>query len=404
MAEQPAQPSVSNSAALRAVAQTCQALRAWLLDDAFDRWWEHGADRARGGFHERLDQQSAPLDEPRRSRVNPRQVYCYSLAEDLGWHGPSECAVLHGIDYFLKHYRRPDRLFRGLVNPDGSVVTDEAVLYDQAFALLGLACAYETTSRDEYRDQARELLGILRARFGHPQAGFNERQPSVLPLSSNSHMHMLEVCLAWMDLDHDPMWSQLANEIVELALSRFFDPATGFLLEFFDAEWRPIAGEEGRLVEPGHQYEWAWLLLRWSMRSPTAPSAANARAAAIRLVDLAERHGVDPARGVAMNSLRADASVRDPQARLWPQTERIKATCALAELTGDARYWIAANEAALALTKYLATPVRGLWYDKLTADGQFIDEPAPASSFYHIVCAIAELEHAIKRAMPHDAQ
>jgi mannose/cellobiose epimerase-like protein (N-acyl-D-glucosamine 2-epimerase family) len=139
------------------------------------------------------------------------------------------------------------------------------------------------------------------------------------------------------------------------------------------------------------------------MRSPTAQSATNARAAAVRLVDLAERYGVDPKRGVAMNSLRVDTSVRDAQARLWPQTERIKATCALAELTGESRYWVVANEAALALTKYLSTPVSGLWYDKLTADGQFIDEPAPASSFYHIVCAIAELEHAIKRAMPHDA-
>lgn len=404
MAEQAAQTSASSTAAQRTVAQTCQGLKTWLLDDAFDRWWYQGADQVRGGFHERLDQRGAPLDEPRRSRVNPRQVYCYSLAEDLGWNGPADRAVLHGIEYFLRHYRRPDRLFRGLVNPDGSVVNDEAVLYDQAFALLGLACAYETTSRNEYRDQARELHGILRTRFGHPHAGFNERQPSVLPLSSNSHMHMLEVSLAWMDLDHDPMWSTLASEIVALALTRFFDPATGFLLEFFDAEWRPVAGDDGRITEPGHQYEWAWLLLRWSQRNPTAAHAAQARAAATRLVELAERHGVDRARGVAVNSLFTDGSVRDAQARLWPQTERIKAHCALAELTGEARHWLAANDAALALGKYLATPGRGLWYDKLTADGALVDEPAPASSFYHIVCAIAELEHAIQRSLPRGAE
>ena len=32
----------------------------------------------------------------------------------------------------------------------------------------------------------------------------------------------------------------------------------------FDADWRPLAGLTGRLVEPGHQFEWAWLLERWS--------------------------------------------------------------------------------------------------------------------------------------------
>ena len=47
-----------------------------------------------------------------------------------------------------------------------------------------------------------------------------------------------------------------------LALTRFIDPETGVLREFFDADWRAPGGEDG-LVEPGHQFEWAWLLQRW---------------------------------------------------------------------------------------------------------------------------------------------
>jgi len=48
-------------------------------------------------------------------------------------------------------------------------------------------------------------------------------------------------------------------------------------------------------------------------------------------------------------------------------------------------------KAAAALQLYLDTPAPGLWWDRLEPSGRFIDEPAPASSFYHIVCAIAEL-------------
>lgn len=383
---------------LEAASQTCEQLKTWLLDEAYTRWWADGADQVRGGFHERLRLDGTPLDEPRRARVNPRQVYCYSLAEDLGWSGPAEKAVQHGIDFFLTHYRRPDRFFRGLVNPDGSAVTERAVLYDQAFALLGLASTYETFSREEYRRMARELYDLLRANLAHPLAGFEESRPQILPLLSNSHMHLLEASLEWMDLDHEPLWATLAAEIVELALTRFIDPSTGFVLEFFDDEWRPSAGPEGRVVEPGHQYEWAWLLLRWAARNPETASAMKARQAAVKLVTLAEQHGLDRERGVVVNTLLRDKTVRDPQARLWPQTERIKAACAMAEATGEASYWTAANDAARALFKYLNTPTPGLWYDKMTVDGAFIDEPAPASSFYHIVCAIAELEHATKRA------
>jgi mannose-6-phosphate isomerase len=40
---------------------------------------------------------------------------------------------------------------------------------------------------------------------------------------------------------------------------------------------------------------------------------------------------------------------------------------------------------------YLRTPTPGLWFDQMRVDGSFVDEPAPASSFYHLVAAIAEL-------------
>jgi mannose-6-phosphate isomerase len=371
-----------------------------LLDHAYTRWWSQGADLDRGGFYERVAQDGTGLDEPRRARVNPRQIYCYSLAEDLGWTGPAQQAVQHGLDYFLQHYRRDDRLFRGLVNVDGSVVTERAVLYDQAFALLALACAYETFSRDEDRQMARDLHDILRAQLGHHIAGFEESQPRILPLISNSHMHLLEASLEWMELDHEPLWANLAEEIVELALTCFIDPGTGFVLEFFDRDWRPAQGVEGRVVEPGHQYEWAWLLLRWSARRKDAPSAGKAVDVARKLVTLAEAHGVDRTRGVVMNTMLTDKVVRDARARLWPQTERIKAACAMAELTRDPIYWAAADEGARALQKYLNTPLPGLWFDKITVEGTLIEEPAPASSFYHIVCAISEMDQALKRSAP----
>ncbi len=384
---------------LEAAAKTCRALKAWLLDHAYTRWWSQGADLERGGFYERMAQDGTGLVEPRRSRVNPRQIFCYGLAEDLGWPGPAEQAVQHGLDYFLRYYRRDDGLFRGLVNPDGTAAVERAVLYDQAFALLALASAYETFARDEDRQMARELHDLLRAQLGHHIAGFEESQPRILPLISNSHMHLLEASLEWMALDHEPLWESLAEEIVELALTCFIDPGTGFVLEFFDRDWRPAQGVEGRVVEPGHQYEWASLLLRWCARSKDAPAAGKAADVARRLVALAEAHGVDRTRGVVVNSMLTDKVVRDAQARLWPQTERIKAACAMAELTGDPSYWTVADEAARALQKYLNTPLPGLWYDKMTVEGTLIEEPAPASSFYHIVCSIQVMDAAIASAM-----
>jgi mannose-6-phosphate isomerase len=95
--------------------------------------------------------------------------------------------------------------------------------------------------------------------------------------------------------------------------------------------------------------------------------------------------------GLAVNSLLDDFSPHDAGARLWPQTERLKAAAIAARLTGEARYFAMAAAAADGLMRYLDTPIAGLWYDRIDANGQRVDEPAPASSFYHLVAAIAEI-------------
>jgi mannose-6-phosphate isomerase len=81
--------------------------------------------------------------------------------------------------------------------------------------------------------------------------------------------------------------------------------------------------------------------------------------------------------------------------RLWPQTEIAKAFIAQAE-TSEAG---AEDEAKRALVRlrdhYLNHPVRGGWYDQFDAQGKSLVDFIPASSFYHIVCAISEAEQVL---------
>ena len=164
------------------------------------------------------------------------------------------------------------------------------------------------------------------------------------------------------------------------------DARSGALLEHFGEDWLPLAGAEGRIVQPGHLFEWAWLLQRCG--------SERANTAALRLVRLDERHGVRG--GVALNALLDDFSVHDAQARLWPQTERLKRAGAA---RGQRReYWAAVVESGRTLQRYLAVLPEGLWYDTLTVNGRFIAEPSPASTLYHLVAAIAQLGGALAAA------
>lgn len=367
-------------------------LKAWLFDDALPLWLANGIDRPGGGFTERLDQSGHPLSEPRRSRVQPRQIYCFAEAGHLGWTGAWQGAVQDGLENFFRRFCNESGTVISLGAPDGSVLDASFNPYNQAFALLAYAHVgiVMPDRYDEMRERAGALLNYMKSNYAHPTFGFEESRPRSLPLRSNPHMHLFEAFLAWESIDEEGPWSSVADEIAQLCLERFIDSDTGALREFFDENWAPMPDETGRLVEPGHQFEWAWLLMRWSLSRQSGEAHQKAR----RLFDINCEFAIDEKRGVAVMGLLDDFSVHDPVARLWPQTEWIKAAIILAEHADPAeqtKYQAQIHKAIVALEKFLDVPLKGLWHDKLMVEGTFVEEPAPASTFYHIVCAISEL-------------
>ncbi len=366
-----------------------KGLTMWLENEALPIWWARGADHEHGGFHELLSQSGEPMSVDRRARVQTRQIYTYAVAGRLGWSGPWKEAVKHGLSYFLERYRLPNGLFRTRVHADGSPADDAVWLYDQAFALLALNEASRALpERRDLGDMAKAVITALADRR-LPAGGFREAAKDH-PFQSNPHMHLLEACLAWAETDDDPIWNALVDEIISLCLTKFID-VNGALHEFFAEDWSFEPTTEGRIVEPGHQFEWAWLLERWARLR----NREDARRAAKRLYEIGQTYGVDRQRGVAFDQLLDDFSIHKHGARLWPQTERIKAAVILAgsaETREEKTAYVSEASAAIAgLGKYFNVPLKGLWRDKMNSDGGFVDEPAPASSFYHIICSIAEL-------------
>jgi mannose/cellobiose epimerase-like protein (N-acyl-D-glucosamine 2-epimerase family) len=375
-------------------------LDRWLKEAALPLWRLKGYDTVGGGFVETIDMEGEPTRANRRSRVQPRQVYCFAEAGRRGWQGDWRTVAEAGLLYFDRVYRQPSGFYGALADADGQIIDPAFDIYNQAFALLAFAylAAVLPERKTEMVERSNDLRLKLEAHCKHPVAGFEEDNPPRLPLCSNPHMHLFEACLASEEVEgfDRVAWANLADEIADLAMERFIDAETGALREFFDHDWAPFPGEKGRIVEPGHQFEWAWLLLRWAERRGNALAIVKAR----RLFEIGEAYGTCAKRNVAVMTLLDDFSVADPVARLWPQTEWLKAAIRFAAVTESAerqRYLASASRAAAALERFLETPVRGLWRDKQDADGAFVDEPAPASSFYHILCAIYELGDCLKR-------
>ena len=348
-------------------------LKAWLLERAFPIWWNPGADLAAGGFHDRLDITGNPVAGAKRARVAARQVFSYAVAGELGWRGPWRAAMDHGLAFLEAGHRRPDGLYRSLAGGNDNRID----LYDQAFALLALSSTCHLGD-EASSEMARNLLALLPS---EPTGGFADLDGG--GPEANPNMHLFEAFLAWSEAEPGGPWSELAAGQARLAMTRLIDPESGVLSEHFGPGWTAPPTND-QLVEPGHLLEWAWLLLRWSLVS--GDSAAFA--AATRLIEIAERSGVDSERHVAVNALDGNLDVIDARTRLWPQTERLRVALLAGVLTGDSSFWDVAMDAAAGLDRFLDVPTPGLWRDSLESD----DLSAPASSLYHIVGAIRQLD------------
>ena len=372
------------------VQNSVERLRRWVLDQALPLWGGIGFDSARGAFVERLTFEGAPLlSAPRRAMVQGRQIYVFSHAAMLGWWPEGNTIALEAAHRLIDRYHGADGApgWVFAVHPDGAICDPKRDFYAHAFALFGLAWAYKLAPEPRFLSTALATLGVLDQHFAAPTGGYH----SVLPADAgrreqNPHMHLFEAMLAWYEATGRAIFLARAGEIYDMMAGRFFQPETGILAEYFDGSWNPRAGLSGRICEPGHHFEWSWLLRRYArLAGRNDPPIAGA------LKAFGDRHGFD-ADGFIVDELLDDGRVHKASRRCWPHTEAVKAEVAAAE-TGDGE---APPRAAQTIERlmavFLGRPVAGGWIDHVDANGAPIVDFIPASALYHVFLAAAEAD------------
>jgi mannose-6-phosphate isomerase len=355
--------------------------KSWLFDAALPLWAEAGFDPATRLFREGLDASGGSSKGPLRVRIQARQTYVFAEAGRLGWTGPWRALAAAGLDALVEKCPTEGGPVGHLLDETGVLIDGRRDLYDQAFALFGLA---HTRALDPRRaDTAIDrIIGYLETQRG-TNGGFLEGELKAWPRRQNPHMHLLEAGMALAEMG-SPHGLPLAAACVELFDRVFFDTETGSLGEYYDVDLSRAPGELGRIAEPGHHFEWIWLLDRWRRLG-----GADREEACLRLWAHAVAHGLNGP--VAIDEVWREGGAKTQTARLWPQTERLKAALVLFETTKDRQYLDAIQEGYLGLRLYLDDVKPGLWRDRLSNHLDPVEEPSPASSLYHITLAMAEL-------------
>jgi len=370
----------------QAPAAAVQRLESFVRQRSLPLWATSGFDKDARCFHERLDFNGEPIkDLPRRLMVQARQIVVYARSSLLGWHNDSEQCAFRAFETVCERYRSPDGNpgWAFSIQPDGRSADSTRDLYAHAFVLYMLAWVHRLTSDPAVLVLADATLSDIDQIFvASGGLGYLSKVPGKTDLrEQNPHMHLFEALLALAETSAADRYLARAKTIFNLFDNALTDSATGTVREMFDSSWRPQQPAGENLVEPGHQMEWGWLLREWERLTGVAMEGRVQR-----LTAHATTFGIDAAKGLVRSSVREDGKIVSNAARVWPQTEAIRALCR-EDPKGVIWPGLVAAITENLFTVHLPAKLNGGWIDQTNEAGEPAIEFMPASSHYHLVGA-----------------
>jgi mannose-6-phosphate isomerase len=261
-------------------------------------------------------------------------------------------------------------------------------LYTHAFVVF--ACAEYARRSDNHDALAlvHHTTALIQSNFATDGDLFNAAlsvdfsKVMVAPLQ-NPLMHLTEAWLAACETTRDNVFGAALRRLAVAVERHFVHAPSGCVAEL------PIGASNNRL-EPGHQFEWYWLVKQaGGLFDGTGLADALARA-----FTFAQQHGVDPDSGGVCASLDEAGNVKDATQRIWAQTEYLRALACHDDPAVRARL---PRQIGLFEQRFLHP--RG-WFECKTADGQIARAEMPSTTPYHLATAYAALPAAMESGMP----
>lgn len=376
----------SNRSALGLSLEVRNRAQDWLWT-TLEHWSIVGCDPERGGFVEQLAMDGSPdAHAPRRVRVQARQVFSFSRAISLGWPGTkqAEKIVNDGLHYIDTRLRHPEGGFVHIVDCNGAVIDPRRDLYDHAFMILAGSAANRALGSEIGLKIAQDSLAYINRHLrDHRFGGWYESSEFEQHRRANPHMHMLEAVMELHLATGTEDLLDLAAESVRLFETKYFDPETDIMAEYFDDQWNLASAARETIFEPGHHFEWASLLHQYDQLSDHDSLSWRRR-----LIRQANNKRNQASTGFSLNAMYADGRIANGTTRLWPQLERFRA---MLLHPGIRSMYQPEQHLSAIFESFLSAGPKGGWVDELSSDGSPISSAVPASMLYHLMTAFSPL-------------
>lgn len=361
---------------------------AYLFENLLSKWAKYGISSEHGNSAENLTQdwQVNPMGRV-RLLSQCRQLYTYSHAylasQDEQW-----LNLLKPLyEFILSNYLFEDdkvQRWRFSLDDELQPLDNSSDAYALAFVLLSFSFYYQASQDESALIHIKHTHGFLTQFMRADTGGFYETYPidKTQQRRQNPHMHLLEGYIAAYNATLEDVYKEEIIKLLDLAELHFFDANSNSLIEFFTPDWQADK-IDGHKIEPGHHFEWVWLLHQAYKIHPQQ----NYLTMATRLWHKAFEFGFDPKGGI-YNQIHAQTEKPlDTSKRIWPITEFLKAACV--QLQNEDQAETIHKALNFMFEHYLNED--GRWHEYLDGENKVIDANLSGTTSYHIFLGLTEV-------------
>ncbi len=372
------------------IKKNCQS---FVFGQLLKQWNIHGFHPTLGYSYESLttDWKINPVGRV-RLLTQCRQLYTFSHAATVDDNPDWEARLQPLFEFIIQHYYQKNRWIFSL-DDNLNTLDEKSDAYALAFVMLSFSFYYKATKDPRALELMESTHQFLQTEMRSSNGGYYESIP--LNLMSvrrqNPHMHLLEGYIAAYNATQKNHYKTALIELLTLAQTQFFDANTNSLREFFSSNWEHDEAT-GHIIEPGHHFEWVWLLHQ-AYKIEQNPDYLTL---AETLWQKGIKHGLDPNGGI-YNQIHAETNQPlDKEKRIWPLTEYLKALCVHIEgHTGQEDH--VKKALSFIFTHYFYPD--GHWNEFLDENNKAKTHPLPGTSSYHIFLGLWEVIHWSEQTM-----
>jgi len=376
-------PPVSRTACPPELTALFASVQQHFLDVIVPLWLGPGWNAELALPYEALDSEHRPLPPQRyRAMACARQLYLFStLIGQVPGAEERAAALFRSLQRHFHDAEHGGWFYS--IDPQGAPLDQRKDLYTHAFILFACAHYWGKVREPLVESVLNASLEVVAQRFATGDGLYEatlERDWSSLasgPLQ-NPLMHLAEAFLATLSVREDLAVQQALTELCTAMHQHFVDPQFSVLME------KPL-GSVDNWYEPGHQFEWYFLLASSPLLQGSVLHAALERA-----FTFTEQLGVDQQTGAvrAMLDLGPEGGTRDGTQRIWAQAEYLRALTLRPH-----------SEAAL-LQQLQALQQRSLhaggWYECRDEHGEVSRKDMPSTTPYHLATCYRGLAEYIR--------